>query len=323
MKILLVGAGAVGISYGYALARGGASITFFVRPRYRESLDGGVNVYPLRRRGERHAERLTGYGLVTSPDETRAAGPFDQVWLCVSSPALRGDWLGELIGAAGDDATIVVLQPGSHDVSLVSALAGEARVVSGVITLVAYETPLPGEAPHPPGTAVWLPPLTAFPVTGPKTRAAGVVAAIRRGGWRARWQGLRTRPGGAMASRVLLPHVAAMEGAGWTFAGLKPGGWDRLGARASREAMILIAALRGKGRPMSRALVGRHTVGTFLRLARWKAPFDFEVYFEKHFTKVRQQTLEALDDWIAEARARGLPCDALAELRARVFGAPD
>jgi hypothetical protein len=321
MKILLVGAGSVGISYGYALARGGAAITFFIRDRYRQALEGGVNVYPLRRRGERHAERLTGYGLATTPDEVRTAGPFDQVWLCVSSPALRGDWLGALLGAAGDDATVVVLQPGSRDVEHVAALAGGARVVSGVITLVAYETPLPGETPHPPGTAVWLPPLAAFPVTGPKERAAGVIAALRRGGWRARWQGATTRAGGAMASGVLLPHVAAMEGGGWTIAGLKEGGWGQLAARASREAMTLIAALRGKGRPLSRALVGRRSVGTFLRLAQWKAPFDFEVYFERHFTKVRLQTEEALDAWIDEARARGLPHEAMSELRERVFGA--
>jgi len=317
----MVGAGAVGVSYGFALAKGGASLTFFVKKKYVETLTGGIPVYLLKNRKERVATLLDGYGLVSSADEVAAAGPFDQVWLGVSSPALRGPWLGEVLAAAGPTATVVVLQPGSEDLGLVQALVDPGRVVSGMITLVAYQSPLPGEAPHPEGIAIWMPPLASLPILGPREAAKAVVAAIKQGGWRAAWKGERITPGGAMASGVLLPAVAAMEGAGWTIAGLKTDGWGELAAASAKEAMGVIASFRGKKPPLLRKLVFNWAIRTFLKLARWKAPFDFEVYFEKHFTKVRDQTEEALSGWIAAAEGAGLPSVAMTELRRRVFEA--
>ena len=35
-RVLMLGAGAVGMSYGYHLEQGGASVTYFVKPKYQE-----------------------------------------------------------------------------------------------------------------------------------------------------------------------------------------------------------------------------------------------------------------------------------------------
>ncbi len=322
MKVLLVGAGAVGVSYGFALARGGAEVSFLVKPAYADALRGGINVYSLKRRAVRTPERFSGFGILTSADGVAAAGPWDQVWLCVSSPALGGAWLPELMQVLAPHTIVVVLQPGADDVARVEALRNGSPVVSGVITLVAYQTPLPGEPTHPPGIAVWLPPLAKLPLSGLPEAAEAVAEAIRRGGWRAKVLSGPMRHGGVVASGALLPHIAALEGAGWTIAGLGRDGWGTLAAAASREAMALIGVLRGERMPFARHFVRRPTMRAFLGMSRRAAPFDFEIYLQYHFTKVRDQTIQSLDTWIAEASKRGLPCAQMRELRRRVFGEP-
>ena len=46
LRLLIVGAGAVGQVYGYHLQRGGASVAFLVRPAYAEACRGGLTLYP-------------------------------------------------------------------------------------------------------------------------------------------------------------------------------------------------------------------------------------------------------------------------------------
>ena len=96
--------------------------------------------------------------MISRADEV-SARTFDQVYLTMSSTALRGPWLAELVAATGN-ATIVALQPGLDDLeTIIAAGAAKERVVSGVITLISYSAPLPGETRFPrPGMAYWFPP---------------------------------------------------------------------------------------------------------------------------------------------------------------------
>ena len=47
MKVLVVGAGAVGQVYGWHLKRGGVDLTFYVKEKYRAEVEAGLTVYPL------------------------------------------------------------------------------------------------------------------------------------------------------------------------------------------------------------------------------------------------------------------------------------
>lgn len=47
MKILVVGAGAVGQVYGYYFQRGGCEVTFFVRDKYRSEMEQGLTLFPF------------------------------------------------------------------------------------------------------------------------------------------------------------------------------------------------------------------------------------------------------------------------------------
>src|SRR5262245_42718199 len=183
-SVLVVGAGAVGQPYARHAQLGGADVTFFVRDKYRDTVARGLDLYPLNRRASRRGEavRFDGFSVVSRADEV-AARRFDHVILTVSSPALRGPWLGELIAAAGD-ATIVALQPGREDRdTIVAAGASPDRLVSGMITLISYAAPLPGETRFTrPGTAYWFPPMSPAPFSGPAERTAAIVALLRAGG---------------------------------------------------------------------------------------------------------------------------------------------
>ncbi|MCK6506850.1 2-dehydropantoate 2-reductase [Myxococcota bacterium] len=311
MHALLVGAGAVGQVYGRHLQRGGAQVSFLVKPRHAAEARAGFTMADLNAGGR--LERFEGYRVWVSPDELRGQR-FDQVWLCVSSPALRGDWLGPTLAAAGQatgGVDVVSFQPGLRDPQLLGAHVAPDRLVKGLIAFSSWHAPLPGAPAGPAHTAYWSPPLSPSLFEGPG--ADQIAGTLRRGG-------LPARVGPALAttargSAFLLPTVAATECAGWSFASLRRGPWAGMAARASRQAMAISCAHLGLGVGPMGLLAHPLGVAAFTTAASLVAPFDFERFFQVHFEKVGEQTMTALDGWIAEGRARELPTGELEALR--------
>lgn len=319
MKVLIVGAGAVGQVFGYHLQRGGAQVTFFVKEKYAAAARAGFTLYNLGR--GREALSFEGFGVVTSAEEV-AGEPWDLVLLTVASPALRaGDWLSELAAATGD-ATLAGLQPGLGDAALVREIAGEDRVVWGVIELIAYQAPLKGEDLGA-GVAFWIPWWLIFPFSGPDARTQAVVSAFRAGGLRSR-QVADTVTLTATGSPVLNLHIAALEAAGWSLSAVRA---DRellrLTHAATREAVAVAAHEHGVPVPLWTRLVRPWQVRLLAWLAPRVMPLDVETYLQFHFTKVGEQTQEQLERWSGLARERGLSHQALDALRdRRERGAP-
>jgi 2-dehydropantoate 2-reductase len=316
-RTLLVGAGAVGATYGHHLARGGVSVDFFVRPKYAAEVAAGLDLWRYGLFGRPRHERFVPHGVVTTAEEV-AARRYDQVWLCVASPALRGPWLSELLRACGD-ATIVLLTPGIEDRTLVSAHVPEARIVTGLITLIAWAAPLPGERlpEGASGTAFLLPPLAPIPFSAQGNGADAAAKGLRTGGCPA--VVLDTPDAvplrGAIASSALIPLIAALEVSRWSLAGLRRAP-HLVGALAAiREAQAIGAHAFGARPPW----LGRLLTPWFTRLviaaAPRVAPFPLEIYLRKHFTKVGEQTRLMLDTSIRRGRAAALPVDALTTLR--------
>ncbi|MCA9521895.1 MAG: ketopantoate reductase [Myxococcales bacterium] len=314
MNILLVGAGAVGQVYGLYLQRGGANVTFWVKEKYVAEARSGYTVYPLNRKKATRWEpvRFDGFGVISSADEIEP-GAYDAVILCVSSTQLRAPWLDELAGRLGS-STLVMLQPGLDDRSYVSERIDEGQIVGGVITVVSYQTPLPGESTDPPGVAFWYPPLAAAPFSGPAERVEPLLETFRRGHMPVK----RIDDVTAMAgfpNAILTPHLVALEAAGWTFAELRRSGALKLASRAVTEAMKIVARQKGVSRPVARVAVRPSTMSTLLRLAKWVIPFDFEVYLEYHFTKVGDQTRFFMSRYIELGREYGIGVASLVELQ--------
>lgn len=323
LKTLLVGAGAVGLSYGWYLAKAGGDVAYLVKPRYAAELAGGATLYFPKKRGVREPRPFPsgtgGYRVLTTNDGVRGE-VWDYVLLCVSATALRGDWLEPFLASLSPQTTLVMLTPGAEDLAYLAARFPRERIIAGLISLVAWQSPLPGEAAHPPGVAVWFPPLTKLPFWGDPARTAPLVAALEAGGAPARAAGRTIRPGGPLASGILTTHVAALDGAGWTFAGLRKSPLRKLAAKAARQAMAVLAKLQGRRAPLTRGLVRAPLVGLGLRVAASRMPFDFEVYLRYHFTKVRDQTQFSLGELVRIGTERGLPVDAIETLRREVFG---
>jgi 2-dehydropantoate 2-reductase len=313
MNILLVGAGAVGQAYGWHLQGGGASVSFLVHEKYAAACRAGLTLYPLNRPKATRWQPVpfTGFGVLTHTD-TVAAATWDQVWLCISSPALRGPWLDALLDAIGS-ATLVFLQPGLRDREAILERWPAERLVQGRITLLSYQAPLPGEhVPHP-GVAYFFPPLSATPFTGPPARTQAVVDALRAGGCRAKVSP-HVRQQVALGSAVLMPHVVALETAGWSVQALRTGPLLPLAARASHEAMRIAATYIGCPLPAARHVVHPLLTRLALGLAPRLLPFDLQTYLRYHFTKVGAQTRAAMAVYIALGTELGLSSTYLEQL---------
>lgn len=288
MRVVIIGAGAVGQTYGWMLAKAGCKVTFMVREKYVEQMAAGVWVYP----DEKGPERFTDYALTTVPVET------DQVWFCVSSSALPQvhlDW---------DGALGVYLTPGLHDATLMAEHFEAANLVRGVIPFIAFQAPLPGETREHEGIAWWFPPFMRLPFSGP--RANEVSRLLPKAHMTASVDDSVHR-----VSASMLPTIAALEIGGWSMRGMD----KALAARGMKEATAVASAVHDLGNLMTPPGAA---LGVFASLSPLLVPFDLEVYLKVHFSKVGDQTRKSLAEWVNEGESRGLPVDTLKEMLGRL-----
>lgn len=311
MNILIVGAGAVGLVYGRHLALGGANVSFLVKPKYAADAQAGYAMYPLNDGRKAPSVRFEGFGVLTNVDSV-ADAHWDQVWICTSSTALRAGWLDGLTAAIGD-AVLVSMTPGPEDRAyLLEHGAAAERLVLGLITMISYQAPLPGEDREP-GIAYWLPPLAPNAFSGP--RAAEVATALDAGGCSARVDD-KAVAASRFGSAVMMPHLVALEAVDWKIADLRSCDRLKLATDASREAMDIIAAHLGVPAPASRMGVRPTIMWLILTAAPHVVPLPLETYLKYHFTKVGDQTRATMDTYLRLGAEYDLPTERLQELTA-------
>jgi len=310
MKILVVGAGAVGQVYALHLARAGHELSFFVKPKYAAELAGGLTLHRLGRFSSRQ-ERLEGYGIVTDIAEV-AARQWDQVWLALSSDALHSELATQLLGAVGK-ATVVCLPPGISDAAFVRALVPPQQVVQGMIPFISFHSPLPGQS-GPEGMAFFLPPLTPTLIAGEAGRAQAVITALRAGGLAARAVDDFSRATSANTA-MFQSLIAALETNHWQLGKLPGSAALRQGLAAAREAEAVASAETGASTAALGPFLRPLTWRLLLPLIRQLFPFDLEVYLDYHFSKVGRQTRTMLESYIELGQKHGLPTGEIAALR--------
>lgn len=123
MKILVVGAGAVGGYFGARLARAGRDVTFLVRARRAEQLqrDGLQILSP-------HGNITLQPRTVTSKD---IQAPYDLIMLGVKTPALD-QTIADMRTAVGPDTMIYPVLNGMQHIDTLSRAFGERAVLGGV-----------------------------------------------------------------------------------------------------------------------------------------------------------------------------------------------
>jgi ketopantoate reductase len=306
-RVLLVGAGAVGQVFGKYLQAAGCELSFLVKDPYAEEARRGYTLYELGLSSRSYTPTPFSHFEVLVSVQDVAAQPWDQVWLCVSSTALRaGSWVEELARATGD-ATWIMLQPALDDRDWLLQWVPPERLVSGMIPFISFHAPLkPGEPVPVPGTAFWFPPLARGPFSGPRERLDEVLRTLRAGGYPAQRHGDAARAA-AIPSAVLTAFIDELESVDWRFDRLlERDSLERL-QRAAREA-VRVAAWRTRTSasavlPLLRPVLFR----LLLPLASRLVPFDLETYLRVHFTKVAAQTRWMMREYIDLGMKAGLP----------------
>lgn len=313
MKVLIVGAGAVGLVYARHLQLGGAEVSLFVREKYAAEAREGFLLYPLNAKKGTTA-RLEGCEVLTTNAEV-AAREWDQVWLCVSSTAIRAGWLDDFVAGLGPETILVGLQPGLDGKAFLAERFPAERLVMGMIGLISYQAPLPGheEPEQGPGVVYWLPPLSPSPFSGPKEHAKQVVAGLRAGGCPAKVVEDAT-VSGALGSAVLMPHLVVLEEAGWSLSGLRKGGTLAKASAASQEAIEIVRRDAEIKKPCMRLAIRPITLKLILSLGPWVVPLPLEDYLKYHFTKVGDQTRFMMGRYLERGRELEAPVEAIAEL---------
>ena len=312
MRVLIVGAGAVGQVYGLALQRAGADVSFYVKPAYIDEAKAGYTMYALN--GGPTRLRFEGFGVLSTPEEV-AASTWDQLWLATSATAILGSWVEALVAATGD-ATVVCLQPGPESMARLKPVVGD-RMVLGLIAMVSYQAPLPRETRFTePGVAFWFPP-SGSPFAGPDARVAPIVDALVRGGCPAQ-RSAALEATAVYGAALLQVHVAALDAVGWSWTEVTKGDTLLLASRAWREAAAVGAHITGGKVPFWAGFVGPLLSKIAMAGSRRLIPLDLPTYFAYHFTKVGDQTRANLDYWIHRGEASGLPVSSLKELRSRM-----
>ena len=174
-KYLLIGAGAVGQVYGYALAQSGAEITFFIKEKHLAALKDGIRLYP---HGKQDSLVFDDFSIQTDADEV-AKEHWQQVWLCVPSNALEAAGLQDLLRSLKADV-VVNLLPGFRDTERVAACIGDVPQIRGVIPFCSYAQPYPGGPDCLPGMAFWQPWGAKTSLAGDKDLCGKVVACLKR-----------------------------------------------------------------------------------------------------------------------------------------------
>lgn len=316
-RILLVGAGAVGQVYGHHLRQGGAEVAFLIKERHRSRVARGFVLHRHRLLRRPRTTRFEDYDIFVDYERV-GAEQWDQVWLCVSSPALAGDWLEELVDQIGE-ATLVSLQPGIHDRERLEAIYAADRIVSGMISLIAYQAPLADEELSP-GTAYLLPSLAPSPFQGPSERTEAVVEALERGKCPAKVDP-NTLVNAAFGSAVLMPAIAGLEVAGWSLSRYRKSIALELSTLAAKEALGIVGLYHWKSPPVGlRGARRPELFGLGLSLAPYLMPFDLEAYLEYHFTKTADQTRQMLDAYVALGQRQAVRLRALPLLRRLLDG---
>lgn len=125
MRIVVVGAGGLGLYYGGTLARGGMAVTFLAR---------GESLAALRDRGVGVTRRDTGESFVArvaATDDAAAIGPVDGILVCVKMYDLDAA-ARQLRPLLGPDTVVIPVQNGIDAAERIAARVGPGPVLGGI-----------------------------------------------------------------------------------------------------------------------------------------------------------------------------------------------
>ncbi len=332
MELLIVGAGAVGSTYGYFASRklpgAGANVTYLIKPKHRADLKDGIQLYGWK---GRKAESILfrDFALVDDVKELRTRR-FDAVLVTLPSDKFRADgWFEEFLAdfnVGSPDGKIWSLQPALNDQvylrEKMGAAAADARVAKGTIPIMSYLAPLPGEPFEKPGYAFYVPPGSKSAWSGQSASVAEAAAKLfDSGGLPSKVTDDPPKASELLPEALLRAVVAGLERSEWSFDRLLNGENVHLVTGGMREMMAIGAKTQHVADPSTKwwGKFGSTPFGvrTAIRIVRKVVPFDFEGFMRVHFMKVEGQMHLTLDEQIAYGKRNGISTTNLVLLRGR------
>lgn len=309
-KVLIIGAGAVGLVYGYLLSKTGASITFLVKENQIEQLRSGVTLFNI------NADKTYSSPLSYSNLHLITALPeksdFDMVLFCISSVALQTFDFGSLKNNIANNTSLVCLQPGLHDYSKIAASFSSDRIVEGQISVISFALPLTGEATAANQYAFWFPPFASMLFVGSKDRVSEISNLFKQAGIATKKLYSRNhKPVFSSTFLVALTTVLALNK--WSFSALRKNETHiRLICQLMKEIATALASYHNKKMPFGLSIIGTPWVlKLLLRFLPSLVPFDLETFIKNHFTKVKQQTDLHLNNYYQVGKKEKIATEAL------------
>ncbi len=322
-SVLIVGAGALGLTTGYHLALAGADITFLVRPGRVPDLQAPTTLYCY---DDGQLKTFADYRTV---DTVAAATdrPHDFVLITPDGATCRGAEMTTLLTTLGDairptDAVAMVCGIGVHDHILQTMKLPASRLLQGTMSLLSYQTDRVTLPVHPPvDPAQVAQAAIAYRHMG---RKSGFMVADEPEGPARAFAALYDRNGVStckvmnattytMFTAAIFPVYAVFDLAGWPDA--ETLAQDRelmaLGARAMAETLRLPRhGWRGK---LASLLINRFTLARMnLGMEQSARPADFSAFNRFHHGgKVRAQDIDVMRQSAASGGEQGMAMPAL------------
>lgn len=312
-RVLFVGAGAVGQLVGMHAQQAGAHVSYFVRPKYMGEVTRGFTFHEHRTLTKAPAPHTMVPDAVLTDLSELQDEHFDQVYLCMSSTALRrGDWFEHFADHLGADV-LISFQPGPEDRTFLLRHWPAEFLLMGMIGFVAYQAPLPGESLPADTLAYWHPPASKSMLSGDPVVRDQAYKLLRRGGMPIdKTDDVPLSAG--LATAFLSTFLIGLELEGWSWASVRRGPRLRQVTAAQREAIKIMANHHHIKPPPWRSLLRAGPTALAIGLAPRVTPFDLEVYFRYHFTKVGDQTRDTVKTYLALADIQGVSATALRDL---------
>lgn len=315
MKVLIVGAGAVGQAYGVHLDQGGADVTFYIKAKYLANLRQGLTLFPLNT-NRNPAPVIWKHFNVISEMSDVAGTCWDVIILTLPSNALYTPWLEEFARAVNSKTLIVTLQPGHNDRLELLKYFPENNLIPGVITLISFETPIDPNGPQEKGIAYWFPPSTKGFFDGDAPAVKDLIKTLNRGGFPAAKKELLNNPGLVyFGSTFLNVFIRNLEKRQWKLDAFKDAQVASVLKDSTLEAFEIIARKYSITKPFFHHLIGKKFYVVAIYLSKKLMPFELEKYLQAHFTKVAPQMHKNYSDLIKEGEDQGLPIKALLKLK--------